>query len=90
MIYFTYKQLNNHLNEGRKMRKSYMLEDLDCANCAAKIERAIREIDGVIYAGVSFMTQKLTLETEDAVHEKILDEVEKTILKLEPDVTLVR
>lgn len=72
------------------MRKTYMLEDLDCANCAAKLERAIREIEGVVFASVSFMTQKLALETEGVEHDAVLDKVEQTILKVEPEVTLVR
>ena len=45
------------------MKKMYMLEDLDCANCAAKMEEAISKIDGVTYARVSYLAQKLTLET---------------------------
>ena len=71
-------------------RKVYILENLDCANCAAKLERAIREIEGVVFASVSFMTQKLTLETEGVEHDAVLDKVEQTILKVEPEVTLVR
>ena len=42
------------------MKKMYMLEDLDCANCAAKMEEAISKIDGVTYARVSYLAQKLT------------------------------
>lgn len=48
------------------MRKVYKLEDLDCANCAAKMEDAIRKIDGVQDVSVNFMTQKLTLVCEEA------------------------
>ena len=48
------------------MKKMYMLEDLDCANCAAKMEEAISKIDGVTYARVSYLAQKLTLEADDA------------------------
>ena len=44
------------------MKKTYMLEDLDCANCAAKMEEAISKIDGVPYARVRYLAQKLTLE----------------------------
>ena len=47
------------------MKKTFKLIDLDCANCAAKMEDAIRRIDGVTAVTVSFMTQKLTLEAED-------------------------
>ena len=48
------------------MKKKFKLVDLDCANCAAKMEGAIKKIDGVNDATVSFLTQKLTLDAEDA------------------------
>lgn len=54
------------------MKKMYMLEDLDCANCAAKMEEAISKIDGVTYARVSYLAQKLTLEADDARYDDIL------------------
>ena len=44
------------------MKKKFKLTDLDCANCAAKMEDAIRKIEGVENASVSFMTQKMTIE----------------------------
>ena len=43
------------------MKKKFKLQDLDCANCAAKMEEAIKKIDGVTDASVSFMTQKLAV-----------------------------
>lgn len=43
------------------MRKTFELEDLDCANCAAKMENAVRGIEGVTFVSVSFMTQKMIL-----------------------------
>ena len=43
------------------MKKTFKLQDLDCANCAAKMERAIQQVEGVISANVSFMTQKLSI-----------------------------
>lgn len=70
------------------MKKVYKLENLDCANCAAKIETAIKEIDGVTDASVSFMTQKLMIETDEDV-EKIMAEVVKTIDKIEPDCEVI-
>lgn len=71
------------------MRKVYQLEDLDCANCAAKMESAIREIDGVISANVSFMSQKLTIETEEAAHEVIMKKVVQVMNKVEPDCVII-
>ena len=67
------------------MKKMYMLEDLDCANCAAKMEEAISKIDGVTYARVSYLAQKLTLEADDARYDDILAEVVKTCKRVEPD-----
>lgn len=67
------------------MKKTYRLQDLDCANCAAKMETAIQKIDGVTAATVSFMTQKLTLEADDARFEEILGQVVKACKKVEPD-----
>lgn len=72
------------------MKKTFVLADLDCANCAAKIENAVREIEGVISASVSFMSGKLVLEAEEERFEEILDAAEKLIAKVDSDVTLVR
>lgn len=71
------------------MKKRYNLEDLDCANCAAKMETAIKKIEGVKDATVSFMAQKLTIEAEEDDFDKILNEVVKTIKKIEPDCEVV-
>ena len=67
------------------MKKKFKLVDLDCANCAAKMEGAIKKIDGVNDATVSFLTQKLTLDAEDARFEAVLDEVVRVCKKVEPD-----
>ena len=71
------------------MRKSYKLIDLDCANCAAKMEDAIRRIDGVLSATVSFMSQKLTIETEDGRMDEVMQEVVRVCKKVEPDCQIV-
>ena len=70
------------------MKKTYQLENLDCANCAAKMETAINRIEGVEKATVSFMTQKLTVETSGDI-EKIMVEVIKVISKVEPDCEVI-
>ena len=67
------------------MKKRYNLTDLDCANCAAKMENAIKKIDGVHDATVSFMTQKMTIEADDARFDDILKEVVSICKKVEPD-----
>ena len=69
------------------MKKTFVLADLDCANCAAKIENAVREIEGVISVSVSFMSGKLVLEAEEEYFEEILDAAEKLIAKVDSDVT---
>lgn len=72
------------------MKKVFRLNNLDCANCAAKMEAAIGKLDGVSRATVSFMTQRLTLEVEDGCMDEILDKAEQLIRKVEPDCRLVR
>jgi len=71
------------------MKKSYKLIDLDCANCAAKMEAAINKIPGVNKATVSFMTQKLTIDAEDEKFDGIVQEAVATIAKVEPDCQVV-
>ena len=71
------------------MRKSYKLEDLDCANCAAKMEEAISKIPGVTKVSVNFMAQKMILEAEDSVFDSVLKEAAKTIAKVEPDCRII-
>ena len=71
------------------MKKSYKLQDLDCANCAAKMEMAINKINGVNKATVSFMTQKLTIDADDSHFDEILKETVATIKKVEPDCTVL-
>ena len=50
---------------------------MDCANCAAKMEAAIKKIDGVSDAAVSFMTQKLTVEADDDRFDEIMKQIVK-------------
>ncbi len=71
------------------MKKIFKLEDLDCANCAAKMERAIAKIDGVTSATVSFMAQKLNIEADDARFDDIMKQVVKTRKKVEPDCKII-
>ncbi len=72
------------------MKKTFKLIDLDCANCAAKMENAIKKLDGVTGASVSFMTQKLTLEAPDEQFERVMEEVVRVCKKVEPDCEIVR
>ena len=70
------------------MRKTFELEDLDCANCAAKMENAVREIEGVTFVSVSFMTQKMILEADDDKFNDIVKKAVKVCRKIEPDCTV--
>ena len=67
------------------MKKRFKLQDLDCANCAAKMEDLIKKIDGVNDASVSFMTQKMMVDADDARFDGIMKEVVKVCAKVEPD-----
>ena len=67
------------------MTKKFKLTDLDCANCAAKMEDAIRKIEGVENASVSFMTQKMTIEAAEDQFDRIMQEVVAVCKKVEPD-----
>ncbi len=71
------------------MKKVFKLEDLDCANCAAKMEAAINRLDGVKKATVSFMAQKLTLEAEDDQFDRVLQAAVKCIARVEPDCRVI-
>ena len=71
------------------MKKTFKLQDLDCANCAAKMERAIQQVEGVISANVSFMTQKLSIEIADENFDSVWKEVKQKAKKADPDVTIL-
>lgn len=68
------------------MEKIFILDGLDCANCAAKIEEAVSKIDGVENVSVSFMTQRMTFEIEN---EEKLKEIKDLIKKIESDVDII-
>lgn len=71
------------------MRKTFELEDLDCANCAAKMEEAIKKLSGVKRVSVNFMTQKMILDAEDSQFDEVLQAAVKCIAKVEPDCRVV-
>lgn len=79
------------MSERRKvMKKKFNLQDLDCANCAAKMEEAIKKIDGVNDASVNFMSQKMMVDAADDRFDAIMDEVVKVCAKVEPDCVILR
>ena len=72
------------------MKKTYKLRDLDCANCAAKMENAIAKLPEVSAVTVSFMTQKLVIEADDDCFDAVLDEAQRACSKIEPDCVILR
>lgn len=72
------------------MRKVFKLDNLDCANCAAKMEEAIKKIDGVQSASMRFMTQKLVIEADESRMDAIVDKAAELCKKIEPDMTIIR
>ena len=71
------------------MKKTFKLIDLDCANCARKMEESILKIEGVTAASVSFMTQKMTIEADDSRFDEIVREAVRRIRRVEPDCEVV-
>lgn len=71
------------------MKKKFKLVDLDCANCAAKMEDAIKKIPGVNDASVSFLTQKMMIDADDARFDEILQEAVRVCAKVEPDCQII-
>lgn len=72
------------------MTRNYRLKNLDCANCAAKMERKINKLDGVNSATVNFMTLKLTIDLDEAREQEIMEQVEKAMKSVERDIVLTR
>ena len=73
------------------MKKSFSIKNIDCANCAAKIEDRINKLDGVKEATLNFMMEKLTIEFNSSSEEEALEvmkDVEKIVNKIEPDATI--
>ena len=84
--------LNSVKNTERKfnfMKFVYKIEDLDCAHCAAKMEKAISKIDGVQNVSISFLAQKLTIEADESKIEEIIAEAKEICKKVEPDCKII-
>lgn len=81
---------NKNKKKGKMiMKKKFKLIDLDCANCAAKMEDSIKKIPGVLDANVSFMTQKMTITARDDQFDEIMKQVVNVCKKVEPDCQIV-
>lgn len=71
------------------MKKSYIVEDLCCAHCASKIEQAVKALEGVNDASVSFITQKMVVDSDFDQDKKFFKKLKKLVESYEPDATLV-
>ena len=72
------------------MKKTFKLTDLECANCAAKMEHAITKLQGVNEVSVNFLTQKMSIDAEDGLFESIMNQTVKICKKIEPDCVINR
>lgn len=71
------------------MKKSFKLEELDCANCAAKIEKDVAGMDGVEHAAVNLLSQKMVIECDENKVSEIVEGIKKIVKKYEPDVEVI-
>ena len=70
------------------MKKVFRLDGLGCAHCAAKMETALKKLNGVTDATVNFMTAKMVIEAEDDRAESVAHAAEKIVKRIEPDVVI--
>lgn len=71
------------------MKKSFKLDEIDCANCARELQEKLAKLDGVQNVSVNFMTQKLTLEADDAEFDEVLQRVVDYTADAEPDCEII-
>ena len=71
------------------MKKVFKVKDLDCANCAAKVEEGIKKLPGITDAKVNFLTQKMTIESDTDDFGALMDSVVKLCKKIEPDMEII-
>lgn len=71
------------------MRKTYQMEDLDCAVCAAKMEDAIRKIDGVESVSINYIMQQMTIEADESRLAGIMKQASKVCRKIERNCRII-
>ena len=71
------------------MIKTYILEELDCAHCAGKIEEEVGKLNGVTKSTCTLLTQKLVVETDEETAKNLTKEIKKIVKKYEPDVEVI-
>ena len=72
------------------MSKSFKLDEIDCANCARKLQDELARLDGVDAVSVNFLTQKLTLSAADERFDDVLERVVALAARVEPDCEIIR
>ncbi len=70
------------------MKYKFKIKGLDCANCAADLERKIKKIDGIEDASISFMSERLVIQCEESIKFDVIENLKKVAKKEEPDVTI--
>ncbi|MGN1350079.1 MAG: heavy-metal-associated domain-containing protein [Anaerovoracaceae bacterium] len=71
------------------MKKKFKMQDLDCANCAAKMEDAIRKIDGVHEVSISFMAQRMSIDADEEKFDEIMQKAQQVVRSVEPDTSII-
>lgn len=71
------------------MKNKFKIKGLDCANCAAALEREIQKIEGVEEVSISFMTERLVIECSEENKDEVMERVRKVIKREEPDIVIV-
>ena len=70
------------------MKSRFKIIGIDCANCAAELERALQKVEGIESANINFMSERMELEYDESQKEEILKKVNKVIKREEPDVKI--
>ena len=86
-VLYLIRDLNILKNKGRYiiMKKSFEMENLDCANCAAKMEQKISKIEGVNSVSVNFFAQKIVLDADDGMFDDILKQAKQAVKSVDAD-----
>ena len=71
------------------MKKVFVMENLDCANCAAKMEDAVRKIPGVNYVSISFMAQRMSIDADEEKFDEIMQKAQQVVRSVEPDTSII-
>lgn len=71
------------------MKRSFKMSNLECANCASKMEADINKLPGVNKASISFMTQRLVLDASDDAFNSTLDSAQQIVKKYEPECSIL-